>query len=146
MPQHASLWVADDTYETPSKEWVLDTFPAWYKDYMFKAGLDKWVETNDCDDKSSLFKGFAQSAHMAYFYRALTQSAHSLSVDYLNLSSQSIAIGELWFKVDDGCTHAVNCAVIKVEQDFQLLIIEPQTCEELKLSVSELASVYYVRF
>ena len=55
--------------------------------------------------------------------------------------AQALAVGEIWYQSARG-PHAINCAFT----ERGLLFIEPQTGQEVALTLQEKASIYYVRF
>lgn len=122
-----TMMTCDATYNTPTKEWLLNTF---YKavSRMFKfVGLPTWREDWDCDDFARLYATHAQILHARD-----TKS-----------TAQGLAVGEFWYKPDSGGGHAINIAVIGPST---IIFIEPQTGAELKLSSSEIKSAFFVRF
>jgi len=123
-----AIRLPDRDYAQPSKEWLLTKFSEFFENLKSKFDLKIWEKRWDCDNFASLYRCFAQAAHSEASVRSAPE--------------EGAAVGEMWFTQDSGGGHAVNIAVC----DDDIVIVEPQTCEELHLSTSELASVYFCRF
>jgi hypothetical protein len=129
---------ADDSYECPSEGWVAETFARDFARFKQSvagniAGLAYNPEAFDCDDFARLAASYAGLLHRAS--RGIQDKT-------------ALAFGEFWF--DSNTTkggHAINIAVVAgPDQRPKLLFFEPQTCEILNLSQSEVESCRAVRF
>ena len=116
----------DTDYACPTRSWLLGPFAKYYKEMCVALGTTKWTTKNDCDDFAALYRLLA---HQCFF------------IDN-KADTESIAVGEVWYYPDSGGGHAINFALI---DEDTLIFIEPQTCEEVQLSKSEIKSIAYAR-
>lgn len=122
----ASVQIADRAYSLPSSEWF-PKFNRWFRHQMAKLVGDRWNARFDCDDFARFFASFCQLANYQ------TNEAKR---------AEGLAVGELFFRRDDGQGHAINLALTEKGVQF----IEPQNGEFLELSESEKTSIWFVRF
>lgn len=121
------FFFADSQYELPKADWLLGPFWLWLrKGVMLPLGLTDYEDSKwDCDDFSR-------------FYAASAGICHKRSAK----RNSAIAVGEFWFRREDGVKHAICVAIT----DKGRIFIEPQTGEEVILSKQEIQSSWLVRF
>ena len=104
----------------------MEKFYPFFVSKLNELGISVWDNKWDCEDFSSFFKSMAQVCH-----RASSGTAEGL------------AIGEIYYHKDgdDEGNHAIN--VIFAENGP--IFFEPQQGMPVKLSVKEMASIYYFR-
>jgi len=123
--------IADSKYNLPSRSWVFNEFATSLKSVLSYFKTSVWMnENNDCDN-------FAICAAW------LAQTLHSNTNKF---SGTGLAIGEFFYKSEllKGL-HAINFAIIKEDGELKLVFFEPQTGEELNLSMEERMSCYFWR-
>jgi len=143
--------VTDEEYWLPSKEFITKKLLPSYKKYM-KDNKINYSRKFDCDDFSALFKSFSQK-----FYTDLV----------INKTPQAIAVGEIYyrkistFKTDFSFlallpmklpieipitveeNHAINVVIL---DDTSIIFIEPQSGEEINLTIKEGKSIFFCKF
>lgn len=124
----------DEKYFVPARKWLFKEFMSWYGENLWKMGMwteshGIWKDNFDCDDFA---RGYAWLASVCH---GQVRGSYS----------DGIAVGELYYDIggDPNNGHAVNCAVV---DDYELIVIEPQTNKEFKLSEVERHSVDFVKF
>ena len=122
--------IPDETYVTVNKIWVAKTFYSWYCNNLIRWGVKNWHKNHDCDNKAGLFKELANVC-----YASNNKSS----------KAQSLAIGEFWYKIDNGVYHAINIIISKPYDTVEVNWIEPQNGNLLNLTLSEKKSVLRVR-
>jgi len=115
-------------FDAPAEDWVLYTYPKWFREVSFHFGVNNYVpEVSDCDDFASR-------------YRIGMQICRGRM-----MKGNPIAVCELWYEMRGGQGgHAING--IYVNDPAKLIFIEPQTCEEVDLTKNEMKSIWFVRF
>ena len=125
----ASVQISDGTYGIPTQEYVLNTFPEFYKNKLAEMGLGNWETSWDCDEFAWQFYTMARWAHYA------TKKS----------MSEGLAVGVCYFRsgarAEDGTGggHAINFAVIGASVDRHIIFIEPQYAAKGKPCVIELS-------
>lgn len=114
--------VVDQTYAIINSDW-LDEFLKFHAFHRKELGL-KWETFWDCDSFARDF------ANLADLHHGPTSGA------------EAIAIGEVFYKTDEGGYHAINLALT----DKGIVFIEPQISEIVELSNAEKMSIFYIRF
>lgn len=122
----ASVFVPDRSYSLASSHWF-DAFNLWFRGKMFDFVGDSWDQRFDCDDFARFFAAFCQLAN----YRTRHDSR-----------AEGLAVGEVFFRKDNGGGHAINVAM--TEKGIQF--IEPQNGDFIGLSQTEKQSIWFVRF
>jgi len=94
----------------------------------------------DCDNYAEAFRVFLQIVHT---------KAQKGKDD--NSRKQAVAIGVVWYERDGRGGHAINVVVSKIEDEsvdrtesLVVKFIEPQTGEELELTDSERATIFFL--
>lgn len=126
---HSKIYASDADYSIPTKGWVTRNFKKYFKKKMRSdptLGMI-WKEKHDCDN-------------FATAYRMYMQALHSKQP---GKSGESIAVAEMWFMQDGVGGHAINMVIV---DDYQVIFIEPQTGDEIKLSNKEKKTCWFVRY
>lgn len=123
--------LSDSNYRTVDTSWLGSSFYTQFKNELFTKGIVKWDAKFDCDKFAQYFTSLLQ---VTYFI----QNFQSWSV------SESLAVGELYYKIGGDATkgHAIN--LVYINGDFQFF--EPQIGQFVTLTPVEIASVYFVKF
>ena len=119
----------DRKYVLAKREWVETEFSRGLAKFQFQFGINNWSEeSNDCDKFSS---------------------AASFYLKWLNNSSPNhvraaLAAGEIYYIRDkDRAAHAINMFVFDTNGILSVSFYEPQTVKFIKLSESEINSIYF---
>lgn len=128
----ATHWsLADRAYAMPSHQWLLGPFAASLGTLQFEFRVKQWsAEDNDCDDFARLAASFAQVLHV-------NTPDHP--------PATALAVGELWYVLDDGGAHAINIAICGPNIS-DVVFFDPQTRDVKTLSSKELTSATMIRF
>lgn len=119
----------DTHYTQVRRAWLADFYARWRAD-LFRKGVVKWDARFDCNR----FAGHYVSAAQVEYFIA---NFHSWT------AGQALAVGEFWYLPDGASSrHAVVIAFT----DRGVVFIEPQTGQEMALTVSERASASVIRF
>lgn len=119
--------IADNEYNIPKKEWILTTYKNGFFKFLEYLEVHKYKASWDCDDFSRMYAAYGQILH-----------ARTTKKKF-----EGIAIGEIWYKIDNTENHAINIAIL---ENKDVIFIEPQSGEELKLSKTKKSSIYFIRF
>jgi hypothetical protein len=132
--------VPDREYDCPSREWLMDKYTEWFITQQHKMGVQKYVDDcNDCDDYASRYRVGVQIFNSKRVWSHVLKKLVGLMPD-----ACPIAVGEIWYKKAVGTKHAINCAF--VNEDRELIFIEPQKRKQISLTKGELNSIFFVRF
>lgn len=126
----------DRKYWLPSKEWI-ESFVVFYKGMLEKNKVT-YSKQFDCEDFAMLFKVMASKCF----------------VDTITTDCDGIAIGEYWYYPDinvylqlvSGIVlegHAINAIILDTGD---VIYIEPQTGNIVKLTDSEKSKPYFIKF
>lgn len=126
MPLLAPVYLCDSTYGVPTFRWLSGPFWDWFWEYRTSLGLRVWNRRNDCDNFARAYCQAASDAH------ALTNGNND----------EGLAVGEFWYRRENGGAHAIVCAFT----DLGRVFIEPQTGKQLTLSEPEIKSCFFARF
>lgn len=101
-----------------------------YQQLKQENNVTVWNRVFDCDDFAQLFVAYAKVKNRH-------ASVHDKSYD-------GLAIGEIWYRraSNDEC-HAINVVLLGFAN---VIFIEPQTGEVVKLTEKEVKSIYFIRF
>lgn len=124
-------FLPDSSYAVVNSRW-LPGFYSRFRQDLFDKGVTGWDERFDCNKFAAAYCALAQSEY--YRDRWRTKEAGS-----------ALAVGEVWYVPDRPrgfSAHAV--ALVITEQGA--VFIEPQTGKELRLSRTELSSIFFRRF
>lgn len=116
----------DLNYVLPTREWVTGDFARAMLGNLQKLGITYAPESFDCDKFAKLVAAFGAVCN-------LRTSGHK----------GGLALGVFYYRSPAGY-HAINVAVVPDDDDLDLVFIEPQTGQELRLSEEELASCYRI--
>lgn len=120
--------VVDRQYALMTEDFLTGEFSKslWSLQNFFET--KQWIaESNDCDD-------FARAAAF------LAQTLHHRTPN--KPKDSGIAFGELWYVRDAGDAHAID--IVKTENGYKEY--EPQTRSIVKLSATERANTFKIRF
>lgn len=120
-----AVHLSDTQYAEVNSRWLEDFYP-FFRTQLSHAGVRAWNERFNCK-------------HFAGLYSELAQSRFLLASRIQPVPSDTLAIGSIWYARDDG---RGNHAIVVAVTERGLVFIEPQTGQELKLSMKELSSVY----
>jgi hypothetical protein len=123
--------IADSKYNLPFKSWIFNEFATSLKSVLsfFKTSIWR-EEDNDCDNFAICAAWLAQTLH-----------ANTSKFDKTGL-----AIGEFFYKSETlNGFHAINFAIVKENNELQLVFFEPQTSQEYNLTMEERMSCYFWR-
>lgn len=121
--------VSDGKYVLAKREWVEKEFSSGLSDFQFQFGINHWKEeSNDCDK----FSGAA-----TFYLRWLNHSSPNRNVN------AALAAGEVYYRRTDGQYHAINFFILETGGVLVPTFYEPQTRRFVKLSPSEISSVFF---
>lgn len=111
-----------------------DALPSFYqnfRDVLNKQGLVKWDSRYDCN-------------HFASLYISLAQASYTVAAWHSETKAQTMALAEVWYLPNGppGGGHAIVAAVT----DRGLVFIEPQTGQEIRLTLAQRQSAYLVKW
>lgn len=118
--------ISDRTFNITSLRWIMEKFYPFFVKKLSELGVSVWDNKWDCEDFTSFFKSMAQVCHRNS-----------------NGTAEGLAIGEIYYHQDgaSGENHAIN--VIFTENGP--IFFEPQQGLPVKLSDSEIKSIYYFK-
>jgi hypothetical protein len=120
----AEFIILDDEYECPTKGWVLDEFAPFLGDILRQIGTDRWVKNrNDCDKFSR--QAWAQAS-----------AIHVKSTD----KEAGLTFGIFNYERDAGGGHSINFFIVQNGNKAEVCFFEPQTQQQVYLSVTERAA------
>ena len=118
--------MGDATYAEVNSAW-LHQFYSDYRSELSRLGIVKWDSRFNC-------------RHFASYYTELAQSRFFTANFQSSMPAKSLAIAQVWYHQDkDNGGHAIVMAMTEKGKIF----IEPQTGEELHLSQTEQASIFF---
>jgi hypothetical protein len=124
---HDIIFIADATFSVPTERWVTRNFKKYFKKVMNVHHTYVWTKAHDCDNFATAYRMYMQFLHSE-------QSNHD---------SESIAVCEMHYKIDNAGYHAINAVIV---DNYRVIFIEPQTGNKVNLSNQEKRSCYFVRF
>lgn len=119
--------LGDSAYEQLNSKWILSHYGQWKAD-LFDKGVTKWDSRFDCNRFAA---SFASSVQLKFY----SLKFHSYT------KAQAGAIGEIWYKPDNGAYHAIN--IIFTETGIRFF--EPQNGTFIELSDKEKLSIGFIR-
>lgn len=122
LPQ-ASL--GDVLYAEVNSEW-LAAFYRTYRAELSRMGVVKWSDRYDCRRFAGFFTELAQN----HFFNQAFQS---------NIPAHTLALGPVWYQKADGKGHAIVVALT----ERGAVYLDPQNGQELHLTATERASIYF---
>jgi len=130
----------DATYALYSLNYIKGEGYEKFKKWLFRRGILGWRHTFDCDNYAEAFRVFLQIVHT---------KAQKGKDD--NSTKQAVAIGVIWYERAGMGGHAINIVVSKIEDEsvdrnesLVVRFIEPQTGEELELTDTERATIFFL--
>ncbi len=110
--------ICDTVYDVPTKNWIQNVFvPA----LNVRINNRNYIlQGFDCDNFSS--------------------QAYVLASDLSYGNKSQLAIGEIHYIKDSGIGHAINFIIVKGNRDYEILFLEPQNGQIIKLSEKEILS------
>jgi len=119
----------DNKFTLVTEKWLDYEFIAEWWDFKKHFGNLYLKESNDCEDHVRGAAFLAQQMHAKRVY------------------GSGLAFGEFWYqKVLGGVAHAINIVAVEDGDSFQFLFFDPQLSAQVTLTLSEIASCYFVRF
>jgi hypothetical protein len=110
-----------------------DALPALYqnfRDVLNKQGLVKWDSRYDCN-------------HFASLYIGLAQSSFTVAAWHSETNAQTLALAEVWYLPNGPPSgHAIVAAMT----ERGLVFIEPQTGQEIRLTLAQRQSAYLIKW
>lgn len=123
--KNTTFIITDKDYARPTSNYLLGKFYEFYRQLLTEHKLATLDARCDCDNFASTFYVFAQICH--------TKSKRK---------EQGIAIGELFYFIDNGGGHVINIAFT----EKGIMLIEPQDGKEVQLTQTEIESAMLIRF
>ena len=122
--------ISDGNYVLAKREWLETEFSSGLSAFQFQFGINNWnEESNDCDK-------FAGAA--SFYLKWLNHSSRNRNV------KAALAAGEVYYRRDrDGQNHAINLFILETGGQLTPSFYEPQTRRFVRLSQSEVFSVYF---
>lgn len=122
---HAGAILSDQTYAEVNSLWLHEFYPR-FRAELFRQGVVHWDDRFNCK-------------HFAGFYTEMAQSRYFAETFHRTAPARTLALGQIWYIRDNGQgAHAIVVAFTERGR----LYIEPQTGQEVRLSVKEQASIY----
>jgi hypothetical protein len=121
-------FVTSASYESIKESKIRALYDAW-RQQLFDTNphLIKYSESNDCDKFAFSFYSYVQNIYYELNYG-------------IKGSAESFGVGIVFYRHENKINHAIN--VIITEDD--ILFFEPQTGEVVKLTPTEVKSIYLV--
>ena len=121
--------IGDAEYACPSRKYVEQDFPPYFKRCLEYFHVMDWDAQFDCEDHADAYKLFMKFAH----YQTK------------KTSTEGIAIGCFWYMSGaraegGGGGHGINTVVIKEDGEYKILYVEPQWVAKGKSGILELTS------
>lgn len=134
--QCAEPFYGDNTYWTPSKEWIDNQAIPYFRKFMSDQEITKWDKRFDCDDFA---RTFVTLTHLNYFH-------FKKEKDF-----EGVAVAEVWYRPDpkyslDDTKYEDHAIIVFVLNNQTLLFIDPQNCLEQHLTKFELEHIRLVKF
>lgn len=118
--------MGDANYAQVNSAW-LHQFYQDYRNELSRIGIIKWDARFNC-------------RHFASYYAELAQSRFFSQNFQSDTAAHALALGPIWYQKDHGKSgHAIIMALTEKGRIF----IEPQTGEEVQLSSTEQASIFF---
>ena len=141
LPARTSVHIADSGYGLPARTWLANDFPNFFKDMLGRMGITKWTPRWDCDNYAMAYFSLAQLAH----YQTIGSDAEGLAVGVVYYMAGARAEG------GGGGGHAINTAVIKEDNGYKVVFIEPQYAAMgrsciVELTQAEIDSIWFLNF
>lgn len=118
---------SDRSYVCIDKNWLLITYKFEFRRFCNKYLLKYRPEAFDCDNFARCYANYLDILHSA------TPDAPVCG----------IAIAEFHYVTDAGGGHAINLAICN---NKEFVFIEPQTCDEVILTQTEICNAQFIRF
>lgn len=121
--------LTDTVYILAQKSWLEKEFSEGLAAFQFQFGIDHWsAEENDCDK-------FADAA--SFYLKFLNHSSPNRNVN------AGLAAGIVYYVVDGRGGHAINMFIVSEDGKLKVAFYEPQRRMFVKLSPTEIASIFF---
>ena len=117
--------LGDVLYAEVNSEW-LAKFYRTYRAELSRMGVVKWSDRYDCRRFAGFFTELAQNQ----FFNQAFQSS---------IPAHTLALGPVWYQKADGKGHAIVVALT----ERGVIYLDPQNGQELNLTATERASIYF---
>jgi hypothetical protein len=121
--------LGEDNYAEVNSAWLARWYPT-FRAKLFKIGLTHWDRRFDCN-------------RFADFYANLAQAWFALEMFHSDTPAEALALGPVWYRRDD---NRGSHAIIQALTERGRVFIDPQTGEEVQLSLNERRSCFVQLF